>query len=116
MTQEPGGDAFYTVSAGENITVGINAVKTGEFCSAATDGSACAAQSTHPTVYSFAITEPSGSTQNFVFYGSFAKGAAADAHYELFLKGDQGDTTQCTGPWLQQSDTSGSLTILFEVQ
>ena len=116
MTQETGGDSLYTAQPGEKITVEINAVQTGEFCSAATDGSACVAQSTHPTVYTFVITEPSGSTQNFVFYGSFAKGSAAKAHYELFLKGDQGDTTQWSGPWLQQTDTSGSLTILFEVQ
>ncbi len=116
MTQEPGGDSLYTVVPGESITVRINAVKTGEFCSAATDGSACTAKSTHPTVYSFAITEPSKSTQNFVFYGSFAKGALAGAHYELFLEGDQGDTTEWTGPWLQRTDRSGSLTLLFEVQ
>jgi hypothetical protein len=116
MTQEPGGDSFYTVEAGENITVRINAVKTGEFCSAATDGSPCPAQSTHPVVYSFTIREPSHSTQNFVFYGAFAKDASRTAHYELFLKGDKGSTAEYTGPWLQQSDASGSLIILFEVQ
>jgi hypothetical protein len=116
MTQEPGGDSIYTVEPGENVTVRINAVNTGEFCSAATDGSACTAQSRHPVVYSFDITEPSRSTQNFVFYGSFIKGAPPSAHYELFLKGDKGTTTEYTGPWLQQTDASGSLIILFEVQ
>ena len=116
MTQEAGGDAFYTVQPGEDITVRINAVATAEFCSAATDGSACPARSTHPTVYRFTITEPSQSTQNFVFYGAFAQGGAEGAHYEIFLKGDQGDTTEWAGPWLELTDTSGSVTLLFEVQ
>ena len=106
--------AKYSVKKNENITVRVSAVSTAPFASVSLDGKVLAPVPAAPFTYTFPITGKDGDEQGLDFAGAFDAAAPADAHYELFVQGDQGGG-EFAGPWYQQGSLGAPITILFEV-
>jgi hypothetical protein len=106
--------SVYRVGAGENITLEIEAIGTGNFSIFAVDGQKIdSIPGTEPKQFEpFTATLGPGFTHFGRVEVHFPDDAADDARYQLFLTGDQGGE-RFIGPDVLKSDVTGAVGLEF---
>lgn len=90
MTQDPRDNSSFTVAAGEQATVTLQAVQCNCNTSAAFDGGDPGKQSLDPDVYVFPIAGVSGDGKVFAASCEFLVGDPVTAHYTVQVSGSAG--------------------------
>lgn len=106
--------SIYRVGAGENITLEIEAIETGNFSVFAVDGKKIESiPGTEPKTFEpFTVTVGPGLTHFGRVEVNFPDDAPDDARYQLFLTGDQGGG-RFTGPDILPTDATGAVGLEF---
>jgi hypothetical protein len=97
--------SIYLVSAGEVVTVEIEATKVGNFASFTLDGDTKTPTSTSPLTYQFPVSVPPGGTHHGMITCFFPNTAPDDAQYEVFVSGSGGGG-RLTGSDIVKTDPS----------
>jgi hypothetical protein len=101
MTQDPNDNSSFTVAAGEQATVTLQAVQCNCNTSAAFDGSAVGTQSSDPDVYVFSIAGVSGNGKVFAASCEFLSGDPVTAHYSVQVSGGAGGAFESSSVFMQ---------------
>lgn len=106
-------DSIYRVGAGENITLEIEAIGTGNFSIFTLDHTKIPSiPGTEPKRFEFTVTVGPGLTHFGRVEVDFADEAPNNARYQLFLTGDQGGG-RFTGPDILKTDVTGAAGLEF---
>lgn len=90
MTQDPDDNSSFTVAAGEQATVTLQAVQCNCNTSAAFDGVTLGTQTSDPDVYVFPIAGGPGDGKVFAASCEFLTGDPVAAHYTVQVSGSAG--------------------------
>lgn len=99
----------YSVASNETVTIRVECVVTGIYCTCSLDGDSLPKSSKSPLLYHINVTEPKGEVLAFVFGGTFSpkKGAS----YQLYVKGSGGGPEFDAGKLLPTDDAALSLSF-----